>query len=72
MGNQEAATGDVFIKKVFLNISQNSQENTCLGDSFSKKSRPQTCNFAKKESLLHVFSGEFCENFKSTFFTEDL
>ena len=30
----EAATGVVLEKKVFLNISQNSQGNTCVGVSF--------------------------------------
>ena len=30
----EAATGGVLLKKVFLEISQNSQENTCARDSF--------------------------------------
>ena len=30
----EAATGDVLWKKVFLGISQNSQENTCVRASF--------------------------------------
>ena len=30
----EAATGGVLYKKVFLEISQNSQENTCARDSF--------------------------------------
>ena len=46
------------VKKVFLKILQNSQENT--GD---------TCNFIKKETLAQVFSCEFCEIFKNTLFT---
>ena len=33
-----------------------------------KKSR----NFIKKETLAQVFSCEFCEIFKNTFFTEHL
>ena len=28
--------------------------------------------FVKKETLVQVFSWEFCENFKNTFFTEHL
>ena len=32
--NAEAATGYVLLKKVFLEIQQNSQENTCGRDSF--------------------------------------
>ena len=43
-------------KKVFLKISQNSQENPCARVSF----------------LAHVFPCEFCEMFKNTFFTEHL
>ena len=31
---EEAATGGVLKKKVFLRISQISQENTCVGVSF--------------------------------------
>ena len=47
-------------KKVFLGISQNSQENACARDSF----------FIKKETLAQVFSCEFCEISENTFFTE--
>ena len=57
----EAATIDAVWKKVFLEISQNSQENTCAG-----------VNFIKKETLAPVFSSEFCEIPKNTFFTEHL
>ena len=32
----------------------------------------EACNFIKKETLVHMFSCEFCETFKSTFFTEHL
>ena len=56
----EAATVGVLWKKVFLEISQNSQENTCARDSF----------------LIKVsgtgFSCEICEISKNTFFTEYL
>ena len=30
--------------------------------------RPEACNFIKKETLTQVFSCEFCEVFKNTFF----
>ena len=43
------------LKKVFLNISQNSQENTCARVTFLK-------------TLPQVFSSEFCKIFKNTFF----
>ena len=44
------------MKKVFLEISDNSQENT----------RP-ACNFFKKETLAQVFSSEFCQISKNAF-----
>ena len=34
--------------------------------------QPQACNFIKKEALAQVFSCEFCEISKNTFFTEHL
>ena len=55
---------------MFLEISQNSQENTCTGVSFLRKLRTLACNFIKKETLAQVFSCEFCEISESTFFTE--
>ena len=54
----EAGTDGVLWKSVFLKISQNSQ--------------PKACNFIKKGSLTQVFSCQFCEIFKNTFFTEHL
>ena len=53
----EAATRGVLRKKVFLEISQN---------------WPAACNFIRKETLAQVFSCEFCENSKNTFFIEYL
>ena len=50
------------VKKVFLEISQNSLENTV----------PKTWNFIKKETQVQVFSCEFYEISKNTFFTEHL
>ena len=60
----EAATKGV-LKKVFVEISQNSQENTCVRDSFLIKFIK---NFIKKESLAQVFSCEICEVSKNIFF----
>ena len=62
----EAVVQRCSIKKVFLGISQNSQENTCARDSFLIK---QACNL---ESLAQVFSCEFCEISKNIFFTKHL
>ena len=38
-------------KKVFLEITQNSQENTCVRVSFIIKFQASVCNFIKKEAL---------------------
>ena len=48
------------VKKVFMEVSQNSQENICARD------------FIKKEFLAQMFSCEFCEISKNTFVTEHL
>ena len=48
-----------------LEITQNSQENTCTRVSF-------LINFIKKEALAQVFSCRFCEISKNAFFTEHL
>ena len=57
-------------KKFFLEISQNSQENTCAGLSFLIKlqAEAEACNFIKKENLAQMFTCEICEISKNTFF----
>ena len=53
---------------MFLEILQNSQENTSARESFLKKLQALACSFIKKETLAQVFSCEFskiCENFFS-------
>ena len=55
--NTKAVVRGCSVKKVFLEISQNSQENTCASVSF----------LMKKETLAQVFSCEFCEISKNTF-----
>ena len=47
---------EVFCKKLFLEIWQNSQENTCV---------------IKIGTLTESFSCEFCENFKNAFLTKN-
>ena len=64
----EAATVGVLLKKVFLKISQNSQEKTCARAFFLNK----VINFILKRTLAQVFSCEFCEISRHTFFTEHL
>ena len=58
----EAVVRRCSVKKVFLEISHNSQENTSARFSFLISYR------AKKETLAQVFSYEFCENSKNTFY----
>ena len=53
------------VKKGFLQISQNSQENTCVGISF-------LINFIKKETPTQMFSCEFAKFLSTRFFTEHL
>ena len=43
------------VRKLFLKISRNSQENTCARVYFNKVCRPQACNFIKKETLGQAF-----------------
>ena len=56
----EAVTQMYSVKKVFLEILQSSQENTCVRASV-------LINFIKKETLSQVFSCEFCKIYKNTF-----
>ena len=53
---------------MYLKISQNSQENTYAGVSPLVKLQVSACNFIKKENPAQVFSSEFCEILKNTFF----
>ena len=55
----DRSIGGVQQKLLFLEISQNSQENTCNVTYL-------------KETLAQVFSCEFCEISKNIFFTEHL
>ena len=53
------------IKKVFLEISQNSNENTCDRVTFSIKLQPSGLQLYRRRALAHVFSCEFCKITKS-------
>ena len=55
----EAAIRGVLQEKVFLEISQNPQENTCARVSFLIKLQTKGCNFIKKDALEQMFSCEF-------------
>ena len=69
---------EVFCRKCVLRSFTNSQESTCARVSFLIKLRAwgkpkvkvNTFNFIKKENLAQVFSCEFCQIFKNSFFTE--
>ena len=61
----EAVAQRCSVKKMFSEISQNLQENTCARVFF-------LVNFIKKETLAQVFSCEFCKISKNTFLTEHL
>ena len=58
----------MFYEKSVIEISQNSQENTCARVSFLIKLQVLACNLIKKETLAQVFSCEFCKMFKNNFF----
>ena len=64
----EAVTWRCSVENVSLKFLQNSQENTCARISFLISWWPEAGSFIKKESLAQVFSYEFCEMFKKTFF----
>ena len=56
-------------KKVFWEISQNSQENTCARASFLIKL--QAWDFIKNGALPQVFSCEICEISQNTLFSSN-
>ena len=60
------------VKTVFLEISQDSQENTCRRVSFNKVAGLRSVTVLKEETMAQVFSCEFCEISKNTFFIEHL
>ena len=57
-------------EKVFLEILQNSQENSCARVSFFNKVAGLPATLLKNETLAQVFSCWFCEISKNNFFTE--
>ena len=67
--SSEAVARSCSVKKVFLEILQNSQENTCVRASVLIKLQALDLNFIEKETLAQVFPCEFCEISKNTFFS---
>ena len=58
---QKQLLGGALFKKVLLEVSQNSQENTSARVSFLIKLQAESC---KKETLVQVFSYEFYKKFE--------
>ena len=55
------------LKKVFLQISQNSQETTVTESLFLIKLQAEACNFIRKENLAQMFSWNFATFLRTTF-----
>ena len=56
MNVSKAVTKMCSVKKVFLEISTNSQENTFVRVPFLIKLQALACNFIKRETLAQEFS----------------
>ena len=71
----EAVVQSCSVKKMFLEILQNSEKNTCARVSFLNKGaglRPEACNFVKKETLHRCFPVNFVKFLRTPFLTEHL
>ena len=68
--HSEAVAQRCSVKKMFLQLLQNSQENTCARVSFLIKLQTSVRNFIKKETLALVLSCQFCEIFNNAFFLQ--
>ena len=67
-GNGGSSRPEVFCKKgVLRNFAKFTGKHLCQSLLFNKVVG-QACNFIKKDTLAQVFSCEFCEISKSTFF----
>ena len=60
------------IKKLFLKISQYSQENTCVQVSSESRCGASGRQLYLKEIPTQVFFCEYCEIFKKAYFEENL
>ena len=69
--NPEAVLRTCSVKKLFFEISQNSQEYTFASLFFNKVSALRPATLLKKK-LAQLFFCEFCEISKNTFFIEHL
>ena len=60
------------VTNMFLNISQYSQENTCVVFSFLQSCRPSGLQLYWNENLTQMFFREYCKIFKKIYFQEHL
>ena len=67
---QKQSSGVFCEKGVLRNFLKFTGKQVCQSLFFNKVAdlRPQACNFIKKETLAQVFSCEFCQISKNTFF----
>ena len=70
-GFKERATRDV-LQKTYSWKFRKIHRKTSVPVSPFQSYRPEVCKCIKKDNLAQVFSCEFCEIFKNTFFTEYL
>ena len=64
----EVAARKSSMKKVFLKIPQNFQENICAEVSFTVKLQAGGPQLHEMQNLVQVLSSEFCEIFKNIYF----
>ena len=68
----EAVAQRCSINKVFLEILQNLQENTCASASFLIKLQAEACNFVKNRLWHRCFLVNFAKFLRTPFLTEHL
>ena len=68
----EAVVQRCSVKKVFLEILQNSQENTCARDSFLIKLQARPATLLKKSLWHRCFPVNFAKLLRTPFFIEHL
>ena len=69
---KEALVQKCSVKKVFLEISQNSQENTCAGVFFNKVAGLRPATLLKKRLWHRCFPVKNVEFLRTPFFIESL
>ena len=72
MKHTEAATRSVLCKKLFLEISQNSQENTCARGSFLIKLQAWPATLLKKSIWHRFFPVNFVKFLRAPFLQNTL